>query len=110
VKGNKWHVPAERVKGRTDHIIPLLNEAMAIMREIEPPNAAPTDYVFTGAVAGGRINHQAMRLLLREHGHDYHVHGQRTSFKSWALDHMKHVLDSQAIELALDHAIGNKVG
>jgi integrase len=110
LEGDLWHVPAKRVKGRTDHIIPLPEEAMAILREIEPPNAAPTDYVFAGGAAGGRINHQAMRLLLRELGHDYDVHGFRTTFKSWALDNMKHVLDSQAVELALDHAIGNKVG
>lgn len=82
---------------------------MAILREIEPPNTAPTDFVFTGAAAGGRINHQAMRLLLRELGLDYDVHGVRTTFKSWALDNLKHPLDIPAVELALDHAIGGKV-
>ena len=81
MQGNQWHVPAKRVKGRTDHIIPLPDEAMAILRAIEPPNAAPTDYVFAGGAAGGRINHQAMRLLLRELGYDYDVHGVRTTFK-----------------------------
>jgi integrase len=98
------------VKGRTDHIIPLPEEAIAILREIMPDDPSPTDFVFTGGAAGGRINHQAMRLLLRELGLDYDVHGFRTTFKSWTLDNMKHVLDSQAVELALDHAIGNKVG
>jgi len=38
------------------------------------------------------------------------VHGFRTTFKSWALDHLKHPLDIPAVELSLDHAIGNKVG
>jgi integrase len=90
VKGNQWHVPAKRVKGRTDHIIPLPEEAMAILREIMPDNPSPTDFVFTGGAAGGRINHQAMRLLLRELGLDYDVHGVRTTFKSWALDNLKH--------------------
>jgi integrase len=110
VKGNQWHVPAKRVKGRTDHIIPLPEEAMAILRDIEPPNAAATDFVFAGAAAGGRINHQAMRLLLRKLGLDDDVHGFRTTYKSWALDNLKHPLDIPAVELALDHAIGNKVG
>jgi integrase len=108
VKGNQWHVPTKRVKGRTDHIIPLPDEAMAILRE--PPNATPTDFVFAGGAAGGRINHQAMRLLLRSLGLDFDVHGFRTTYKSWALDNLKHPLDEIAVELALDHAIGNKVG
>ena len=109
VQGNQWHVPAKRVKGRTDHIIPLPEEAMAILREIEPPNAAKTDFVFSGGAAGGRINHQAMRLLLRVLGLDYDVHGVRTTFKSWTLDNLRHPLDVPAVELALDHAIGGKV-
>jgi integrase len=79
VKGNQWHVPAKRVKGRTDHIIPLPEEAMAILRDIEPPNSAATDFVFSGGAAGGRINHQTMRLLLRALGLDYDVHGFRTT-------------------------------
>ena len=29
------------MKGRNDHIIPLPEEAMAILREIEPPDTAP---------------------------------------------------------------------
>jgi integrase len=80
MQGNQWYVPAKRVKGRTDHIIPLPDEAMAILRAIEPPNAAPTDFVFAGG-APQTINHPAMRLLLRELGYDYDVHGLRTTFK-----------------------------
>ena len=109
VCGNLWHVPAKRVKGRTPHVIPLPEEAIAILDSIRPDNPAPTDFVFSGGAAGGRINHQAMRLLLRELGLDYDVHGFRTTFKSWALDNMKHVLDEKAVELALAHAIGNEV-
>jgi hypothetical protein len=65
---------------------------------------------FAGGAAGSRINHQAMRLLLRALGLNYDDHGFRTSFKSWALEHLKHPLDIPAVELALDHALGTKVG
>ena len=97
------------MKGRLPRIVPLPDEAMAILREIEPPNASPTAFVFAGSAAGGRINHQAMRLLLRELGYGYDVHGFRTTFKSFCLDNLKHVLDEPAVELAHDHAIGGKV-
>ena len=109
VQGNQWHVPGNRMKGRLPRIVPLPDEAMAILREIEPPNASPTAFVFAGSAAGGRINHQAMRLLLRELGYGYDVHGFRTTFKSFCLDNLKHVLDEPAVELAHDHAIGGKV-
>ena len=108
MQGNQWHVPAERVKGRTDHIIPLPDEAMAILRAIEPPNAAPTDYVFAGG-APQTINHQAMRLLLRELGYDYDVHGVRTTFKVLGAGQPEAPARCPAVELSLDHAIGGKV-
>ena len=81
---------------------------MAILNNIRP-NGAPTDFVFAGSAAGGRLNRQAMRLLLRELGSEYDVHGFRTTFKSFCLDNLKHVLDEPAVELAHDHAIGGKV-
>jgi hypothetical protein len=61
------------------------------------------------AARQGRINHQAMRLLLRELGSEYDVHGFRKTLKSFCLDNLKHVLDEPAVELAHDHAIGGKV-
>jgi hypothetical protein len=79
------------------------------MRSIMPNNPAPDAYVFTGGAAGGRIGHQRMRKLLKHLGLPYDVHGFRTSFKSWALDNLKHPLDIQAVELAHAHALGNAV-
>ena len=108
LEANLWHVPANRMKGRTARDIPIPEEAMAILHAIIPADAKPTDFVFTGK-AGGRIGHQRMRALLKHFGLPYDVHGFRTSFKSWALDNLKHPLDIPAVELAHAHAIGNKV-
>ena len=51
------------MKGRLPRIIPPPDEAMAILNNIRPSDPAPRDFVFKGAADGGRINHQAMRLL-----------------------------------------------
>ena len=64
--------------------------------------------MFKGAGDGGRINQQAMRLLLRALGLDYDGHRFRTTFK-FALDNLKHVLDSSAVAVVHDYAIGGKV-
>jgi integrase len=103
-----WHVPANRMKGRTPRDIPLPQEATDILRSILPDNPAPDAYVFRGGAAG-RSDHQRMRSLLKHFGLMCDVHGFRTSFRSWALDHLKHPLDIPAVELAHDHAIRNKV-
>jgi hypothetical protein len=50
-----------------------------------------------------------MLSLLRSMGLDWDVHGFRTSFGTFVLDNKKQVLDVDAKELALDHAIGNSV-
>lgn len=109
VKFDQWHVPGNWMKGRVARIIPLPQEAMNILDSLRPVDPAPTDFVFAGRAAGGRISHQAMRLLLRALGSDFDVHGFRATFKSFCLDNLKHPLDVLAVEIALDHAIGGKV-
>jgi integrase len=83
------------MKGRLPRIIPLPDEAMAILDRIRPSDPAPRDFVCKGAADGGRINYQAMRLLLRALGLDYDVHRFRTTFKSFCLDNLKHRLASR---------------
>lgn len=32
----EWRIPAERMKGRTEHIVPLARQAVALLRELQP--------------------------------------------------------------------------
>ena len=90
IAGNLWHVPGNRMKGRLPRIIPLPDEAMAILDSIRPSDPAPRDFVA----------HWVCTMT---------VHRFRTPFKSFCLDNLKHVLDEPAVEIAHDHAIGGKV-
>ena len=74
-----------------------------------PPQRSPTDFVFAGSAAGGRLTIRPCGCCCASLVSDYDVHGFRTTFKSFCLDNLKHVLDEPAVELAHDHAIGGKV-
>ena len=118
--GAVWTVPLERMKGRVARQIPLSEEAVELLLSIQPAVIDPEAYVFEGQGGwvktptgvrrdgvNGRIGVHAMLNLLRDH--KLHVHGFRASFKSFVLDNKRHVLDVEAMEISLDHAIGNAV-
>lgn len=124
INGDIWTVPAERMKGRVTRQIPLSAEAMAILDEIRPQIIEPEAYVFRGRGGWtrdqdgrkaprrgmtGRMGIHEMRKVLRGLDLDWHVHGFRATFKSWVMDNKAHLLDPEAAELCLDHAIGNAV-
>ena len=59
-------------------------DAARMLRSRYAANLALRNRWANGSAAGGRINHQAMRLVLRELGLDYDGHGFRTTSKFWA--------------------------
>ena len=101
-----WTVPAQRMKARTEHIVPLSERAVAILetaRAAYPdsdlcfPNAYGvrlSDMVFTQALKGMALGANAT------------AHGFRTSFKTWAAE--TGVRD-EVSEAALAHTDPNSV-
>jgi len=77
-----------------------VGEAMKVARQ--------GDYLFPGARAGRPISNMAMLVLLRRmKRHDVTVHGFRSTFSDWAAEHTN--FPSEVVEMALAHAVGNKV-
>ena len=62
--------------------------------------------VFTGATPGKALSDMTLSKLVKELGFDAHVHGFRTSFKTWAQE-MTNVPD-EVSEMALARTISNK--
>jgi integrase len=99
-----WTVPAERMKGGKEHTVPLSDRALEILETL--PRTG--DHVFEGARPGRPIGSMAMALTLRRMGRgDLTVHGFRSSFRDWAAEQTSH--PNHVIEMALAHAIGDKV-
>jgi integrase len=82
VSGDVWTIPAERMKNRKAHVVPLTEPALVIlaaMRERFPTS----DYLFP-ADHGGRLSSRALEgLLHRRLGLACSVHGFRSSLRDW---------------------------
>jgi Phage integrase family/Arm DNA-binding domain len=94
-----------------DHIIVLSQAAIDVLRELmrlQITNGTKGKYVFpkmgdsTKHMARGTCNAFIDRYLSKDFP-DITIHGFRTTFKSWSLDHGHHDIDSR---LALGHSLG----
>jgi integrase len=96
-----WTIPAERMKAGREHMVPLSTRAVALLKELKRDN---TGLLFPGTIAEKPINHDAMRVLLKEmDGGKLTVHGFRSSFRDWAGERTNH--QHETIEFALAHHI-----
>jgi integrase len=106
-----WIIRAERMKARKEHRVPLCDRALAILREMKPPDNAATagaQFVFPGSKAGQPLSNMAFLMLLRRMGRgDLTVHGFRSSFRDWAAERTN--FPSEVAEMALAHVVGSKV-
>lgn len=106
IKGNEWHVPAQRMKGGRPHKVPLSPAALALLKRL-PKAENPTDYLFPGLREGTHLSNMAMAQVLKRMKVEVTVHGFRSSFKDWASE--KTDIPNEVSEAALAHAIGDKV-
>lgn len=66
----EWNIPAERMKLRLPHVVPLAPQAVAILRDLRPLTGAGP-YVFPGARSVKRpLSNMAMNAALRRMGYD----------------------------------------
>ena len=104
-----WTIPAKRMKMRREHRVALNEPALAILRKVEPLKRGENDFVFPGLKAGKPLSQHVMKTLMRCMGYAgiATAHGFRSTFKDWATEQTG--FSTEAIELALAHAVGNKV-
>lgn len=100
-----WTIPAERMKARKQHRVPLSPAAVEILEAMAAIRSG--DYVFPGRRGGEPLSPPVLRLVLKRAGHDDVVpHGFRSAFRDWAGDQG---FPREIAEAALAHAVGNSV-
>lgn len=103
-----WTVPAERMKNRTQHNVPLSEQVIEL---IEPYLKAQTGpYLFPGAKRNRPLSNMAMGNVLKRMGIETSKavpHGFRSTFRDWAGEHTQ--FPRELAELSLSHAVGNAV-
>lgn len=104
LKNRIWTVPANRMKMKREHRVPISNAAYAIIETMKSPHA---DYVFPGAKPGSPLSDMALLMTLaRMNRGDITAHGFRSTFRDWAADQTS--FRSEVVEMALAHAIESK--
>jgi integrase len=102
-----WTVPAERMKMGREHVVPLTEPALVVLRAMAVCGTEPDAPVFPNS-KGKHLSGMACEMLLRRMGcDDFTVHGFRSSFRDWAGD--KTNFPREVAEAALAHVVGNAV-
>jgi integrase len=103
-----WTIPAERMKARREHRVPLCDRAVAILRTMEARKTF--DYVFPGhsVKKRGPLSNGAFLAVMKDLDDfaEYTPHGLRSTFRDWAGETTSFA--NETLELALAHAIKNK--
>lgn len=111
LEASEWNIPAERMKMRHPHLVPLSSQAIAILRELQPLTGHGR-YVFPGARSAKRpMSNNAINAALRRMGYDKDTmtgHGFRAMART-VLDEVLHVRPDY-IEHQLAHAVRDPNG
>lgn len=99
-----WVIPAERMKARKEHRVPLSKQALQILRDL--PRLEGCEFVFPAPKAGA-LSDMALTAVMRRMGLSFVPHGLRSTFRDWTAERTSYPRD--LAEMALAHTVGNKV-
>ena len=105
-KAALWTIPADRMKMRVEHKVPLTSSVIDLLAPLYELRLS--DYLFPGQNPHRPLSDMSMTMLLRRMGHnDFTVHGFRSSFRDFAGDET--TVAREVAEAALAHSIGNAI-
>jgi integrase len=99
-----WTVPAERMKAKKEHRVPLSPPAVALLQAQTRIEA--NDLVFP-APRGGQLSDMSLTAVMRRMEAPAVPHGMRSTFRDWAAERTN--FPREMAEMALAHTIGNAV-
>ena len=100
-----WIIPADRMKARREHRVPLSTTAVALVKPLI--NTGTSEFVFPASKENRHLSNMAMlQLLKRMKREDLTVHGFRSTFKDWARETTDYA--REVSEAALAHIIGDQ--
>ena len=114
--GKLWTIPAERMKAKREHQVPLSDAALALLESM--PNDGNVDVVFAGT-KGQPLSDMSLTAMIRRmngddkpvwadaNGEGITVHGFRSSFRMWAAETTNY--PREVAEHALAHQLPDAV-
>jgi len=101
----RWVIPAERMKMKRDHIVPLSRQAMELFKSLSQISSG--DYIFTGQHSWLKpMSNMAILMGLKRMGYKGKMTGH--GFRALAMTALREILDfpKDVIDLQLAHAKG----
>jgi integrase len=106
--GAEWKIPAERMKGKKLHIVPLVPAAVDILRQMQGLfGGKPDEPVFPGQKGKPMSDATLAKVLRVAGGGGATVHGMRSTFRDWAAESG---FANDWAEAALAHSIAGQEG
>lgn len=99
-----WTIPAERMKAKAEHRVPLSKAALALLKRAQQRREGP--YLFPGRSVGKPLSNMAMLQVMKRMKTQATVHGFRSSFRDWAEERTNY--PNNVCESALAHTVRNK--
>lgn len=105
---NEWVIPAERMKAKKEHRVPVAPRMREILLAMQDHRAddEKDGYVFPGAKKSKPLSNMSMTEQLRGMASKVTVHGFRSSFRDWAGEVSG--FPREVIEHALAHQLKDK--
>lgn len=105
LKKGEWVIPAERMKAKKEHRIPLSRKTIEVLGAAQALDDG-SGLVFPGTKKGKPLSDMTLSKLVKELGFNADIHGFRTSFKTWAQERTN--FPREVSEAALAHTIKDK--
>ena len=106
LKHKTWVIPANRMKAKREHRVPLARRAVAILKEARKLTDGKS-FVFPGRSGEKPLSDMVFLMLLRRMKRkDITAHGFRSSFRDWAAEQTN--IPSAVCEAALAHTLKDK--
>jgi integrase len=103
-----WRIPAERMKAKRAHVVPLSKRCLEILKHARALYPS-SDFIFPGIKPGSTLSDMTFTKVLRDIGYAKEAtpHGMRSAFKVWCAEVAK--VRDEVSEAALAHTIPQKV-
>lgn len=101
-----WLIPAERMKAKREHRVPLAPRCAEILKRAKEL-AGDSSYVFPGRSPKKPLSNMVFLMALRRMERDVTAHGFRSAFRDWAAEQTN--FPREVCEMALAHAVENRV-
>lgn len=107
----EWNIPAERMKARRSHLVPLATQAVEILRDLKPLTGR-AGHVFAGRDPKKPMSDAAVNAALRRMGYDTRTEITGHGFRAMArtILHEELGFDRDVIEHQLAHRVPDALG